>query len=102
MRCRGEQEPKTIPFLPQIRPPLTVGSRGRSSSPQSLRLEYTTKNAIINVCKQKKLSGTTTIVATNHQNQNVFEIQQQPNRERTTEEKGELIRGSRSSQTFTP
>jgi hypothetical protein len=53
MSWRGEQEPKTIPFSPQIRPPLTAGSRGRSSSSQSSRLEYTTKNASRNVCNQK-------------------------------------------------
>jgi hypothetical protein len=47
----------------------------------------------------EKLSSTTTAAATNHQSQNALEIRQQPNRERTTEEKGELIRGGRSSQT---
>jgi len=47
----------------------------------------------------EKPSGTTTAATTNHQSQNVFEIRQQPNRERTTEEKGELIRDSRSSRT---
>jgi hypothetical protein len=50
----------------------------------------------------EKLSSTTMAATTNHQSQNVFESRQQPNRERTTEEKGELIKGSRSSRTSTP